>query len=202
MSDPAALLPDSDYARFDALIFDCDGTLLDTMPAHYRVWLETLQPHGLSFAESRFYELGGVSAEGVVQVLAKEQGVEADAAAVSRQKEQHFAEVGTAGVAPIRPVIDLARRYRGVRPMAVATGGLRIVCEKLLTEVGIADWFDAVVTADDVKRGKPAPDTYALAAERLDVDPRRCVAFEDAGPGLESARAAGMVAVDVRPWLR
>ena len=202
MSDANDSTPTSDYDRFDALIFDCDGTLLDTMPAHYRAWLDTLSRHGLSFAEERFYELGGVSAEGVVRILAEEQDSSADAAAVSRQKEERFVESGTVGVEPIAPVVALARRYRGVRPMAVATGGLRVVCERLLKNAGIADWFDIVVTADDVRHGKPAPDTYALAAKRLGVDPRRCVAFEDAGPGLESARAAGMVAVDVRPWRR
>ena len=85
--------------------------------------------------------------------------------------------------------------------MAVATGGIRLVCERLLDDAGVRDWFAAVVTADDVEHGKPAPDTYALAAERLGVDPHDCVAFEDAEPGLQSARAAGMTAVDVRPWL-
>ena len=195
------LTPDSDYSRFAALIFDCDGTLFDTMPAHYRTWAEAVGRHGLSFAETRFYELGGVAAWRVVEILAEEQGVAGvDAHAVAHAKEMDFAEVGTRDVRRIGPVFEVVERHRGERPMAVATGGVRLVCERLLENAGVRDWFGVVVTADDVEHGKPAPDTYALAAERLGVDPRQCVAFEDAEPGLESARAAGMVAVDVRPW--
>ena len=194
--------PDDDYARFDALIFEGDGTLADTMPAHYRVWVEVLARHGIAFDKSTFYAWGGVPAVEVTRRLAEAQGVAVDAAAVAHEKEERFALVGTENVQPVVPVIELARRHVGVKPMAVATGGLRAVCTKLLDGLHVADWFEAVVTADDVTHGKPHPETYARAAERLGVEPARCVAFEDADPGLESATAAGMTAVDVRPWLR
>jgi HAD superfamily hydrolase (TIGR01509 family) len=83
--------------------------------------------------------------------------------------------------------------------MAVATGGMRLIIEPMLADTGIRDWFDAVVTADDVEHHKPAPDTYLLAAERLGVEPARCCAFEDTDLGLEAIHAAGMTAVDIRP---
>ena len=186
------------FDRYDALIFDCDGTLADTMPAHFRVWRETLQLHGMDFDEDHFYSLGGVSAVKIVGLLADQHGVEVDHVAVAGAKERAFAERGLTGVQPIEPVIAIARKYRGVKPMAVATGGVRAVCEKTLEALEITDWFDAVVTCEDVEHPKPAADTYLLAAEKLGVDPTRCVAFEDADPGVASAKAAGMAVVDVR----
>ena len=201
MSDDHALTPDADYGRFDALIFDCDGTLFDTMPAHFRVWVDTLSKYGIDFPEEKFYALGGVPAVGVVETLAREQDIAVDAERVAHEKELRFAEVGTDHVEPIGPVFDLVRRYDGVRPLAVATGGMRVVLDKILASAGVADLFAATVTADDVRRGKPDPETYLRAAELLGVDPTRCVAFEDADPGLQSARAAGMSAVDIRPWV-
>jgi len=192
--------PDADYRGFDALIFDCDGTLADTMPAHYRIWVESLADHGIAFAEERFYALGGVSARKIVELLAAEQGVAVDAEAVAVAKERAFHDHGLEGLQPIEVVVDVARRHHGARPMAVATGGVRVICEKTLGLLRLAPLFDAVVTSEDVEHPKPAPDTYLLAAERLGVDPARCVAFEDGEAGIDAARAAGMTTVDIRPW--
>ncbi|MGA9184617.1 MAG: HAD-IA family hydrolase, partial [Candidatus Acidiferrales bacterium] len=97
--------------------------------------------------------------------------------------------------------VEIAREYRGKLPMAVATGSTRASAEASLRAIGILEWFDAVISSQDAGRPKPAPDVFLLAARRIGVPAGECVAFEDGDAGLESARAAGMHAVDIRPWL-
>ncbi|MEO0586794.1 MAG: HAD-IA family hydrolase [Planctomycetota bacterium] len=188
-----------DFHTFDGLIFDCDGTLIDTMPAHFLAWSETMRAYGIEFPEDRFYSLGGVPALRIVAMLAEEQGVAIDALAVAHEKEHRFIEHYTHDVRLIEEVAGIAREHRGRVPLAVATGGMRKVIEPMLRDRGVRDWFDAVVTADDVEHHKPAPDTYLLAAEKIGVDPSRCCAFEDTDLGMEAIRAAGMTSVDIRP---
>ncbi|MEM6293102.1 MAG: HAD-IA family hydrolase [Myxococcota bacterium] len=180
-----------------ALIFDFDGTLVDSMPVHFKCWQTVLAPVGLTFDEPTFYAWGGVSTREIVARLAKAQGVAVDVESIIARKEvlaiEHAHEATL-----IEEVVSIARDHRGRLPMAVATGGTRAVVEPRLASTGMASWFDAVVTADDVKRCKPDPETFLLAAERLGVDPAACRAYEDAEAGLASARAAGMDVIDVR----
>ena len=186
-----------------ALIFDCDGTLADTMPAHYRAWVAVLDGVGISFGEVRFYQLGGVPTEKIVRIIAAETGVsitEEQVARLTHDKEAAFTDM-LDRVTPIEPVKAIAERYRGKLPMAVASGGYRQVIARTVRVVGMADWFDAMVCAEDTTRHKPEPDVFLEAARRLSVDAARCVVFEDTDIGLEAARRAGMVGVDVRPWL-
>lgn len=103
------------------------------------------------------------------------------------------------GVRATAPIVAILRRAHGQVPLALATGSTGAVAEAVAAAVGLAGVFDAVVTRDDVARGKPAPDTYLRAAALLGLDPARCVAYEDTAIGLEAARAAGTSAVDVRP---
>lgn len=195
-----SLDPD-DFARFDGLIFDCDGTLVDTMPAHFKWWSVTAEKYGLDFPEDRFYALGGVPAPQIVEMLAREAGVELDPIAVAHEKEQLYFD-NLAEVALVEPVVAIARAWHGKRPLAVATGSPRWVVEPLLERCRLTPLFVAVVTADDVERPKPAPDVFELAARQIGIEPSRCVVFEDADPGLEGARAAGMEAVDIRSFTR
>lgn len=181
-----------------ALIFDCDGTLADTMPAHYRAWTATLARYDIPFPEERFYQLGGVPSERIAVLLAAELGVVIDPAAVARAKEAAFLEHLPA-VRPVRAVVKIARQHVGVVPMAVASGGYRPVIERVLRQLGVRDWFAAVVTAEDTVRHKPEPDVFLEAARRLGVPAAGCVVYEDTDLGLEAARRAGMRGVDVRP---
>ena len=180
-----------------ALIFDCDGTLADTMPAHYRAWLDVLRPHGISFPEERFYALAGTPTKEIVRILAAEEGKIVDALAVVKIKEEAFLEQ-IAEVVPISHIVDIARAARGLHPMAVASGGQRRIVERTLQQIGILDWFGAVVTAEDTVRHKPDPDLFLEAARRLGVPPEICTVYEDADLGIEAARRAGMRWVDVR----
>ena len=182
-----------------ALIFDCDGTLADTMPVHYRAWVAMLDRHGIPFSEARFYELGGIPTARIIGILATDHGVTVgDLAAMVHEKESAFLEYLPEIVA-VPAVLAVAAAYRGVLPMAVASGGYRDVVRQTLHRIGAADWFDAVVCAEDTVLHKPEPDVFLEAARRLGVDPAACVVFEDTDIGLEAARRAGMHRVDVRP---
>lgn len=183
-----------------ALIFDCDGTLADTMPTHYRAWLAMLTPHGIPFPEDRFYGLGGMPTDRIIALLAADAGVVVDdIAGMTLDKEARYLEL-LAEVEAVAAVRAVAERHRGRLPMAVASGGERYVVELTLRSIGVLDWFDTVVGAEDTERHKPEPDVFLEAARRLRVEPGRCVVFEDTEFGLEAARRAGMLGVDVRPW--
>jgi beta-phosphoglucomutase-like phosphatase (HAD superfamily) len=183
-----------------ALIFDCDGTLADTMPAHYQAWLEVLRPHGIDFPEDRFYAMGGMPTDKIVIELCGEAGglpTRIDVSALVRDKALAF-ERKIGEVRPIAKVVEVARASRGQLPMAVASGGQRRMVEKTLAQIGVLDWFPVVVTAEDTRRHKPEPDVFLEAARRLGVGPTACTVYEDTDLGLEAARRAGMRAVDVR----
>jgi beta-phosphoglucomutase family hydrolase len=179
------------------LVFDCDGTIADTMPAHYRAWVEALGEHGVEFPEALFYEMGGIPTAKIVEILNERHGHNMPVMETALYKEKLF-ERTIAEVLPVQPVVNVIREYHGKLPMAVATGGFRHVCQKILSTLGLLDRFCAIVAAEDVTHGKPAPDVFLEAARRINVDPKLCMAFEDANLGVESATAAGMLVVDVR----
>lgn len=185
-----------------ALIFDCDGTLADTMPIHFRAWTAMLGRYGIPFTETRFYQLGGVPTAKIIRILAEEAGaVVTDVDVMVREKEGAFL-LHMEHVRPLTPVVRVAAAYRGQLPMAVASGGYRDVIRQTLECIGASDWFDTVVCAEDTPRHKPEPDVFLEAARRLGASPSGCVVFEDTDIGLEAARRAGMMGVDVRGWLR
>jgi beta-phosphoglucomutase family hydrolase len=183
-----------------AAIFDCDGTLADTMPLHYQAWCDSLAPHGCPFPEELFYEWGGVTTREIVTRLNARFGHALDPDAFTHTKEQVYARL-IPQVGPVAAVIAEVERLHGRCPLAVASGGLRHLIEQTLRTIGIRDRFEVIVTSEDVQRGKPEPDTFLLAAERMGVAPSECVVYEDAPSGLEAARRAGMRAIDVRPHL-
>jgi beta-phosphoglucomutase family hydrolase len=185
----------------DALIFDCDGTLADTMPLHWRAWRHVSERHGFQFSEERFYALGGVPSRHILAMLREEQGLSLDPLDVAKEKEHAYLEL-LAHVGPVAQVLAIARQHEGKLPMAVASGGTRSTIESVLTHLGIRQLFAAVVTSEDVVRQKPAPDIFLEAARRLGVSPQFCRAYEDTDLGLEAIRAAGMEGVDVRELLR
>jgi HAD superfamily hydrolase (TIGR01509 family) len=183
-----------------AFIFDLDGTLADTMPSHYLAWTRIAARHGLTFPEARFYALGGVPTAKIAAMLISEAGLALDPTAVALEKEQAYFDSlsAGAGLKAIEPVLALARQHRSEGPLAIASGGVRRVVVRTLETLGIADWFTAIVAAEDTTRHKPDPDVFLEAARRLDADPSVCTVYEDTDIGLEAARRAGMRGVDVR----
>ncbi len=183
---------------FDGYIFDLDGTLIDTMPLHYRAWDRAMRAAGLPHAldEDYFYALGGVPTRRVAELFGEHYGLKLDPDHVFHTKEAFFTEL-QAEARLIEPVVSFARRMHATHPLAIASGGPRVIVSRSLEITGLAPLFRAVVTADDVVHGKPSPDMFLLAAEQLGVTPGRCLVFEDAEPGIKGALAAGMQVVRV-----
>jgi beta-phosphoglucomutase-like phosphatase (HAD superfamily) len=192
--------------RAKGLVFDCDGTLLDTMPIYYESWSRACDEVGLAFPIERFYSYAGRTVHGIFQTLIDEQ-LPADTAITASHcedvKRRHHDALEAEGrcAGPIDVVVDIAVRYKGQIPLAVASSGWRDHVIKGLERVGILDLFDAVITAcdDEVARPKPAPDIFLVAARRIGVDPSECIGFEDADLGMDAVRSAGFLyASDVR----
>ncbi len=178
---------------FDGVVFDCDGTLVDSMPAHFEAWCEALALYGAGgiFKEDVFFAMGGRPTKDIVIEINDEYDLKLNPESVAMAKREAFLKrLNT--VTLIEEVADFAKSLRGKVPMAIATGGSRMVVEKTLQMLGISDWFDEVVTADDVAEGKPAPDMFLKAAELLGLDPSKCLAVEDAPAGILAAQRAGM----------
>jgi len=183
---------------FEAVIFDCDGTLVNSMPAHFDAWCEALASYGAGgiFKEDVFFAMGGRPTRDIVIDLNSEYDLKLDPEAIALAKREaflsklHLLEF-------IDEVAEFAQSLRGKMPLAVASGGSRLVVEKTLKLLNCSDWFDEVVTADDVSNGKPSPDIFLKAAELLGVAPEKCLVIEDAPPGVIAAIAAGMQVVTV-----
>lgn len=176
---------------FQAYIFDCDGTIADTMPLHFRAWTRAMNEFGGTFPEDLFYSWGGIPTFKIVEQLNEKYGTTMDPEVVPVVKEQYFVEL-IPQVLPIEPVVALVKQFHGTAPMAVASGGHREIVTKTLDALGLTGYFDALVGAEDVQHGKPAPDPFLEAAKRLGVPPETCLVFEDSPTGIEAAKAAGM----------
>jgi beta-phosphoglucomutase family hydrolase len=185
-----------DHVR--GLVFDCDGTIADTMPLHYEAWVAALKEHGVEFPEAFFYELAGIPTARIIEILNERHGHDMPVQETADYKESLYQQL-IPRVVPIEPVVVLVKEFAGKLPMAVATGGTQAICRKTLSSLGLLEYFQHIVTADDVKHGKPAPDIFLEAARRIGVPPGNCYAFEDGDLGIQSARDAGMTVVDIRP---
>lgn len=181
---------------FDAVILDCDGTLVDSMPAHFEAWCQALAMHGAGgvFREDVFFAMGGRPSADIVEELNSEYDLKLHPGNIALAKRESFLkQLGS--ITLIDEVAAFAESLRGRIPMAIATGSPRMVVEKTLQAVGVSDWFDEVVSSEDVAEGKPAPDVFLRAAELLGVAPERCLVLEDAPAGILAAQRAGMQVV-------
>jgi HAD superfamily hydrolase (TIGR01509 family) len=188
--------PNRDYAGY---IFDLDGTLIDSMPVHYRAWLEGLRGAGFTheFGEDFFYSLGGVPTARIVEILNARHGTALEPAAVAHAKEEIYLE-RLPEIPRIEPVVSFARaRVAAGRPIAIASGGARRVVDAALRATGLRDLFPIIVTPEDVTHGKPSPEMFLFAAARMGVPAGGCLVLEDAEPGRQAAVAAGMDCVMV-----
>ena len=183
---------------FEGLIFDLDGTLIDSMEAHYEAMGQALEEEGGIglFTEERYSELGGKPAADIVNLLNLENGLSMDAQKVC-ERQHEILEGKVKSFKAIPEVANYAERYRGRIPMAVASAGTSKMVKASLSSVNMLSWFDVVLGSDEVKNGKPSPDIYLEAARRLKVNPGACVVFEDSEAGVRAAQSAGMKVVIV-----
>lgn len=196
MSDADSLvLPEGEFGAF---IFDCDGTLADSMPLYHRAWRAALEENGATFDFDweLFMSRAGVSTRLTVAGLNEQFGLALDPERVELRHHTEYERL-VSGVKPIEAVVAVARKFAGKVPMSVASGGTRVLVERTLQLIGVRSLFEHVIVAEDVSHGKPAPDMFLLAAERMGVAPERCLVFEDGAPGLLAAERAGMQAVFV-----
>jgi HAD superfamily hydrolase (TIGR01549 family) len=191
----SALNPPEPYS---AIIFDCDGTLVDSTRLYFRAWNALFKSLGAKMSWGWFAAHLGCSWPQIFEQYQKECGISLDGAAALQQFNRAYREA-IHTLCEIELVADVARRHFGKVPMAVASGGTREIVEATLRATNLLDLFDAVVTIEDVQgRGKPAPDMFLEAARRLRVPANECTVLEDSDEGIEAARLAGMSATDVR----
>jgi len=187
---------------FKAYLFDCDGTIADSMPLHYVAWRKALDEQGCEFPEDIFYAWGGMPAAEIVATLSAQQGLALAPEEVAHRKELLYYEMlpQLEAVPEVLEHIDLGH---GRIPMAVVSGSTRESVTKSLELLGLLDKFDTLVCAGDYANSKPDPEPFLLAAERLGVAPADCLVFEDTEMGIQAATSAGMASVKVlQPWER
>jgi HAD superfamily hydrolase (TIGR01509 family) len=197
MTAPAGI-PLADGVR--GLIFDCDGTLADTMPYHIEGWRHAFAGTGVTVPEEWLDSLKGTPEKRVVMLANERFGLALDPAATVAAKHRVYRRL-LEGVRPIEPVVAVVRAHQGLLPMAIASGGTREHVHIILERLGLAEAFAVMLTADDDIEHKPSPQIFLEAARRLGVEPTACQVFEDGDIGLEAARRAGMTATDVRPYI-
>lgn len=176
------------------LIFDLDGTLADTMPVHYTAYQQVLGKYGIDYPFEVFMALAGVPAIQTIEKINEIFGADLDPVAVGNEKEAEYESLMHM-IKPIEQVVDVVRRYAGVLPMSIGTGGYRRLAQKTIEMIGVDKYIHIMVTAEDVAHHKPHPETFLRCAELMGVEPRYCLVFEDGQPGMQAAKAAGMMAL-------
>jgi beta-phosphoglucomutase family hydrolase len=186
------------FDRFEALIFDMDGTLIDTMPVHEKAWRATLEKYELPVLPELMRSLVGVPTRETLLEICKVCDKHLTDLQVVCDFKIAQVKINLAQTVRTTPVVDTARQYWGKKPMAVGTGALTSEAMRLLKAAGIDKLFTVVIGADQVARHKPAPDTFLLAAAKLGAKPEHCAVFEDGDAGLKAAINCGMHPVDIR----
>jgi len=188
------------HTQAKALIFDLDGTISDSLPVHLANWHKIGSSIGFVFDERLVYEMTGMPTIAFAQRIIEENNLQISPGALARLKQESFWE-SVHLIRPIDQVVEIIKKYHGTLPMSVGTGASRQSATLQLRELRLTPYFDFVVSADDVTRHKPEPETFLRCAELMKVKPTDCQVFEDGILGMEAARKAGMIVTDVRPYI-
>lgn len=184
-----------------ALIFDLDGTIANTMPNHFKSWRKAVSPYGIDFNASLFMQLTGMPRTATIEKLNEMFGTKMNPFEVGKVKETHFKTLVNS-TEEIAVVTDVIRKYHTILPMSIGTGSTKNGAQKTLEIIGLENYFDIVITADDIVNHKPHPETFLKCAELMGVDPQDCVVFEDGILGMNAAEEAGMMVIDVNDYFK
>jgi beta-phosphoglucomutase family hydrolase len=187
---------------FNAYLFDCDGTIADSMPLHYSAWSKALAEWNCEFNQELFYAWGGMPVANIISALNVKQGLNMPVEGVARRKEQLYYEI-LPQLRAVPEVLEHIEARHGQIPFAVVSGSTRDSATASLEALQLLDRFDTMVCAGDYAKSKPDPEPFLVAAERLGVAPPDCLVFEDTDMGIQAATAAGMASVKIlQPWER
>ncbi|OOF60003.1 beta-phosphoglucomutase family hydrolase [Rodentibacter myodis] len=186
------------FSDYEGLIFDMDGTLIDTMPVHAKAWRIVGERLGYEFDSQIMYQLGGATVRTIGAEIMKKAGMPLERLdeVIEAKRELSYQLVPTES--KLLPTFEIVRHYHGKKPIALGTGSHRHLIDMLMAKLDIADYFDAIVSADDVKAHKPHPETFLRCAKLIGVNPTRSIVFEDADLGVQAGLSAGMDVFDVR----
>ena len=188
--------------NYKGLVFDCDGTLVNSMEYFFKGWEMLCKKHELTFSKDRFYSLAGTLVRRIVEIILEDNSRPVDDpwidSFLSEKREFHKSRRAEGDFpTEITCVTKIVKDLHGKIPMAVASSGAKIFVTEDLKQHDLIKYFDAIVTVEDVKNGKPAPDLFLEACKRIQIDPKHCLGYEDANIGIQSLHAAEMHAVNV-----
>lgn len=182
--------------NYDALLFDLDGTLIDSMPLHNQAWIEVLSEKGLVMTNDILNEYMGIPNMQTVEIFNKRFGWNLDPGQITTLKENSFLEK-LKHVKVIEVTVQAAKENFGKVPMAIVTGSAKKPALELIKMLDIEKYFPLMITSEDTLKHKPDPEPFLLAAKKLNVDPKKCLVFEDGAMGIQAANAAGMKVIKV-----
>ncbi|MEG8946935.1 HAD family hydrolase [Rosettibacter firmus] len=183
-----------------ALIFDCDGTLVDSMPLHMKSWEYAMNIFNLEFDYDFFFSKKGMKETDIINILSEKLRIPLDTHEILKAKHRYFME-NIYEVKPIDEVVKIVLEHKNKLPMAVVSGGMRKIVYEELNLIGIKNYFNVILTADDNIKPKPAPDLFLSASQLLNVKAQNCQVFEDGDSGIQAALKANMIVTDIRNYI-
>lgn len=184
-----------------AFIFDLDGTIANTMPNHFTSWRKAVLPYGIDFNADLFMQLTGMPRTATIEKLNEMFGTKMNPVVVGEVKEDHFKTLVHL-TEEISVVAEVIRKYHTILPMAIGTGSTKKGAQKTLEVINMSNYFEIVITADDILKHKPHPETFLKCAQLMGVKPQDCVVFEDGILGMNAAEEAGMMVIDVNDYFK
>ncbi len=188
-------------SNIKGLIFDLDGTIANTMPNHFKAWRHAVSPYGIDFNKELFLSLTGMSKISTIIKLNELFGTTMNPKKVGKSKDQFFKTL-VHETKEIEVVANVIRKFHNKLPMAIGTGSTTGGAKQTLEITGMQQYFNIVITSDDVVQGKPHPETFLKCADLMQVNPKECIVFEDGELGMQAARSAGMMIIDVNDYFK